>query len=377
MDKDPHAGLHAIAQDSQAWLFEPVDGPPARSCPLPQAIGGTSAKGGSGFSPSRSMHAALDGHNVLHGHNVLLRVGIPQPGGRLLAAARKAGYPVLFSANAFMVHPDDFGPVAKFKKPDPEQFAGLDAALDSAGFVAQSRYRGFPWSLEHYLNLVAAWPWTWWAAMDCCVEPEVAGSRMEIFLRMAQTCQMLAQCRARARDRGLSDPMPVLQGWEPRDYLWCLDRLPLVDLPPLVGVGSMCRRQVHGPQGVLAVVQALDRELPAGTRLHLFGVKGPALSFLAKHPRIASVDSMAWDSAARRQVPTGRTAEVRAGFMHAWVQANAQRLGERTLHADQALFFDDLGRPSDELDAWLDLVVQGEIEMQSAAMHLHHLCIGA
>ena len=38
-------------------------------------------------------------------------------------------------------------------------------ALDSAGFVAASRYRGFPWSTHHYLDLAAAAPWLWWAEL--------------------------------------------------------------------------------------------------------------------------------------------------------------------------------------------------------------------
>ena len=38
-------------------------------------------------------------------------------------------------------------------------------ALDSAGFVGASRYRGFPWLTQHYLDLVATAPWLWWAEL--------------------------------------------------------------------------------------------------------------------------------------------------------------------------------------------------------------------
>ncbi len=39
--------------------------------------------------------------------------------------------------------------------------------------AAARRYRGFPWGADDYLDLAAAAPWLWWAAMDWCVEPEM------------------------------------------------------------------------------------------------------------------------------------------------------------------------------------------------------------
>lgn len=49
----------------------------------------------------------------------------------------------------------------------------------------------------------------------------------------------------------------------------------------------------------MAVLRVLERVLPRHVRLHLFGVKGDALQALHGNPRILSVDSMAWDQAAR------------------------------------------------------------------------------
>ena len=89
-------------------------------------------------------------------------------GGRILKAAKDAGYSVLFSTNAFMVR-DGNGDVVSVRRPDPKQFAGLDAALDSAGFVAMAKYRGFPWTIDQYLDLVESWPWCWYASWDQCV----------------------------------------------------------------------------------------------------------------------------------------------------------------------------------------------------------------
>ena len=305
----------------------------------------------------------------------MLRVGIPQVGGRLVQAAREAGYPVLFSANAFMVR-NEYGEVVRVRKPDPTQFAGMDVALDSAGYVAMSKYRGFPWTPNQYLDLVESWPWTWWASMDQCVEPEVAGCPLSIYMRMAETCRMYGELRSMARDRGLKDPMPVLQGWEVDHYKWCLDRMPLIEWPDLIGVGSMCRRQVHGPNGLLAVVEAMDRELPKHVKLHLFGIKGTSLSYLSEHPRVRSTDSQAWDFAARRLKPTGRTADYRIEVMHDWARANLDRLAVPAIPYDLKLFDDPASEASQELQEWLELVVLNEIDGRSAMAHCTYLWIG-
>ena len=159
----------------------------------------------------------------------ILRVGIPTTGGRILKAAKDAGYSVLFSTNAFMVR-DGVGDVVSVRRPDPKQFAGLDAALDSAGFVAMAKYRGFPWTIEQYLDLVESWPWSWYASWDQCVEPEIASSKIDVFFRLAETCRLLSEVRmrlgcgsatigifARAKrnpgDRGGARPRPAVWGW--------------------------------------------------------------------------------------------------------------------------------------------------------------------
>jgi hypothetical protein len=93
---------------------------------------------------------------------IQMRVGIPIPGGSLVRAARDRGYPVLFSANAFArSYPKGHereGDFERFRHPDAGQFAGLDAALDSAGFVPAARYGDYRWSVEEYVDLVASHP---------------------------------------------------------------------------------------------------------------------------------------------------------------------------------------------------------------------------
>ena len=264
---------------------------------------------------------------------LIVRVGLPTPTGRLVRAARSRRYPVLFSANAFArrypPRHEREGSFQRFGLPDPEQLQGLDVALDSAGFVAAVRYGDYPWSVADYVELAAAYPWAWWASMDYCCEREVATDRPLRLLRMAATVALYYECRAEARLRGLSDPMPVLQGWTVSEYLQSMDWLALAEWPHLVGVGSVCRRSVHGVDGVLAIVEALDRALPPGVQLHLFGVKSEALAVLAHHPRIASTDSMAWDFAARRERPRQRTAAFRIHCMERWMHQQDAQLTTR------------------------------------------------
>ena len=94
--------------------------------------------------------------------------------------------------------------------------------------------------------------------------------------------------------------MPVLQGYQPQEYVDHIrqyaDRLK----PGMwVGVGSVCKRNSR-VQEVEAVATAIARERP-DLRLHLFGLKTTALRSLLVNCTIFSADSMAWSFAARRE----------------------------------------------------------------------------
>lgn len=247
-------------------------------------------------------------------------LGLPYLRGPLLAKAIEMKAPILVSANAFSVW-ESFGPEflykkrkhkkpklvrerkwLKFRRPPLSRFGHVPIRLDSAGFVAMSEYGGFPWTVDDYLDLCAAAPWDWFASMDMCVEPEIAVNESDIFDRIAGTVRLNLLCMNGAEERGIQDRlMPVIQGWEPHHYLRCLDRMSAcLDGRKLVGVGSMCRRHVEGWTGILEVVDALDRALPAGVKLHLFGLKSQGMAELRGHDRIASVDSQAYGIRARQ-----------------------------------------------------------------------------
>jgi hypothetical protein len=93
---------------------------------------------------------------------------------------------------------------------------------------------------------------------------------------------------------------PVLQGWSTADYWWHVEQYDAagIDLrrEPLVGVGSVCRRQSSTRAGMIFATLAAE-----GLRLHGFGVKKSGLRASAAY--LASADSLAWSLHARFHPP--------------------------------------------------------------------------
>ena len=93
---------------------------------------------------------------------------------------------------------------------------------------------------------------------------------------------------------------PVLQGWKVDDYLGHVElyRSAGFDpaLEPVVGVGSVCRRQ-----GTREIADLLATLAALGLRLHGFGLKLRGLR--DGSACLASADSLAWSYAARRNPP--------------------------------------------------------------------------
>ena len=248
--------------------------------------------------------------------------------GALWRTARRLGAPELISANALSRWRTDIIGL--------RQWTGFEirwlhlvrqhpVALDSAGFVAASRYNGFPWEVDDYLDLAASAPWLWWASMDWCVEPEIAHAEDAVLDRISGTVRLNVQCLNGADRRGIADRfVPVIQGWHPEHYLRCLERMPFALDFPLVGVGSMCRRHVDGEYGIHNVLDVLDRAFDGSeTRFHLFGLKSQGMSAARSHPRVASCDSQAYGVAARQEalkLRCGKPDTLVAGVMERWFE---------------------------------------------------------
>lgn len=267
---------------------------------------------------------------------ITVMVGLPHlADGKLLERTKRLQQPVLISANALS---------RWSKKRGWREWAGWSLgrlanaatlpslSLDSAGFTAMVTYGGYPWTIEDYLRLAAAYAFHWWASLDYCVEHQVAGDPDEVLDRISRTIRANIECRMRAEDLGIAQTfMPVIQGRLPTDYEGCAEALSLtIERAGLVGVGSMCRRPIHGPEGLIAVVDHLDRVLPARVRLHLFGVKGDALPYLTAYAhRVASIDSQAYGVSARntaRREGLSKSDALVADHMELWIGTQHRRL---------------------------------------------------
>lgn len=180
-------------------------------------------------------------------------------------------------------------------------------ALDSGGFSELSR-PPHRWGITpaEYVALVRRCRdeiggLRWAAAMDHMCEPFILSlTGSTVAEHQARTVTNYLELRDLAPELPI---VPVVQGFTLDEYLRCVDLyaahgIDLADLP-LVGLGSVCRRQ--STVEAERIVRRLHSE---GLRLHGFGVK---VSGLARYGHLlASADSLAWSFAARVRVRDGR-----------------------------------------------------------------------
>jgi hypothetical protein len=171
--------------------------------------------------------------------------------------------------------------------------------LDSGGFTELSLYGEWRTTHGQYLAEVERFRQIggldWVAPRDWMCEPFI----LEKTGRTVANHQSLTVSSYLYLREKLGDlVIPVLQGWEPDDYCRCWEIYGRngVDLEqlPVVGIGSVCRRQNTAEAG--RIIRSL-RPL----RLHGFGVKITGLRSF--DDRLTSADSMAWSYHARHNPP--------------------------------------------------------------------------
>lgn len=137
----------------------------------------------------------------------------------------------------------------------------------------------------------------WAAPQDwMCEVPALRRTGLSVLHHQHLTIQNYIELRTLAPDLPI---IPVLQGHFPEDYLHHLDLYSAapyhVDIDndtPLVGIGSVCRRQ-----SVPEILHVLEPLHACGLHMHGFGMKTTGLE-LAAH-LLGSADSAAWSRAAR------------------------------------------------------------------------------
>lgn len=137
--------------------------------------------------------------------------------------------------------------------------------------------------------------------------------------------------------------VPVLQGWTIGDYWEHQEAYEagghrLASLP-LVGIGSVCRRQ--GTTSAGAVLHSFRHD---GLRLHGFGFKASGLRL--SHEDLTSADSMAWSLNARRNPPHPDCTHAKCSncsrYALAWREELLGRLG---LNLEPAAIESKRGQP--------------------------------
>lgn len=176
-------------------------------------------------------------------------------------------------------------------------------ALDSGGFTELSLHgrwtitaREYAADVRRFRDEIGGLQFA--APMDWMNEPVmIARTGLSVAEHQRRTVDNFVELRAIAPDLPI---IPVLQGWTMGDYWACQEMYAAagVDLAaePLVGVGTVCRRQ-----GTIRANMIMRDLAESGLRLHGFGFKTQGLLGVAD--ALASADSLAWSLNARRNEP--------------------------------------------------------------------------
>ena len=173
-------------------------------------------------------------------------------------------------------------------------------ALDCGGFTEIDKFGEYTFSPQEYAQDVVRF--AEWGGLDWCASMDYPCSPLPLEksgLTIAEHQRLTVENFQVLREVFLGALVkPVLQGWEPDDYLRHVEQYEAIgydltkEVP--VAIGSLVRGA-----GTTAQVTAIVRRVheATGIQMHALGVKGQALQWLSQI--VWSADSMAWASTAR------------------------------------------------------------------------------
>lgn len=181
-----------------------------------------------------------------------------------------------------------FRTMSKRKSPIVED--GKEWFMDSGAFTYLKQYGKYPFSYGRYLRAVTDFKPTYFACMDwCCEETVLKSTGLNVIQHIGNTIESGRQLI----DFNKNHFVMVLQGWNTRDYLTCIDYCKDYGLlTHVMGVGTICGRT--DPKQVSDILKAIKYELPDQTKIHCFGFSLNLLKYKELFDRIDSIDTFAW-----------------------------------------------------------------------------------
>lgn len=174
--------------------------------------------------------------------------------------------------------------------------------MDSGAFSAILAHGGYPHGVEEYAAEIDRWKGCGKllaaVAQDyMCEAAMLARTGLTIQAHQKLTIERYDALLAIVDDVYI---MPVLQGYEPTDYVSHVEQYGARLTPGMwVGVGSVCKRN-GDPAAIESVLLAIKGARP-DLKLHGFGLKTTALGSGVVRELLETADSMAWSYAARKQ----------------------------------------------------------------------------
>lgn len=178
-----------------------------------------------------------------------------------------------------------------------------DWIMDSGAFTEISTHGTYRHDVSEYAGQILRWSKNGRllaaVAQDWMCEPWIVSRTGLTVLRHQQLTVERYDLLVK-HDTGGVYIMPVLQGYEPSDYIRHLEMYSdRIAFGAWVGVGSICKRN-GDPRAVASVLFAIKKFRP-DLRLHGFGLKATALGDPLIRSMLFTADSMAWSFAARRE----------------------------------------------------------------------------
>lgn len=147
--------------------------------------------------------------------------------------------------------------------------------LDCGGFTALNHYDDYPFSVINYANLIAKLNPHYYASMDYPCEPEISRNlglmtNQERIKATVKNALELSEWESHLPGQ----MVPVIQGYELDEYLYCLDLYAENNLiRDYMAVGSMCRRISNDQLSKLIPGIYYKAQDLGCTKLHFFGLK--------------------------------------------------------------------------------------------------------